>query len=143
MSNTVTMLVVLLGLALSCCSQQIITERLFVTTKDGVELFTHIDRPNVTTPVKTLLERTPYGCVDAINYYWLQFGMAYVCQEFRGKGRSKGNFTLFELEWSDAEDVIVYITNQTWSNKDVRSYGGSAPGIAAYMEAISPISRNV
>jgi hypothetical protein len=133
----------LLTFVLSAFAQQYISERIFVKTKDGVSLFTHIDRPNITTPVKTLLERTPYGCPDTVNYYWLSMGMAYVCQEFRGRLRSNGTFSLFELEWSDAEDIIVYITNQTWSNQDIRSFGYSAPSIAAYMEGISPISRKV
>jgi putative CocE/NonD family hydrolase len=67
--------------------------------------------------------------------------MAYVCQEFRGTYKSNGTFTMWALEYRDAEDTIKQLVNLPWTDKRIFSFGGSANAIAAYLSGITSTAR--
>ena len=64
-------------------------------------------------------------------------GYAYVDQDTRGKGHSKGVYRAFTTDIEDGYDTIEWIAKQPWSNGKVGIMGTSALGITSNMAAMS------
>ncbi len=111
-----------------------------ISAKDGVELAAAVYLPEGTGRFPTLFAASPYrfdnnvapampvflwretGPID----YYLSHGYAFVHLDVRGTGRSGGEYRyMCEAEQRDLYDVIVWITQQTWSNGKVGGIGQS------------------
>jgi predicted acyl esterase len=111
-----------------------------ITAKDGVELAAAVYLPEGKGHFPTLFAASPYrfdnnvapampiflwretGPID----YYLSHGYAFVHLDVRGTGRSGGEYRyMCEAEQRDLYDVIVWITQQAWSNGKVGGIGQS------------------
>ena len=111
-----------------------------IIAKDGVELAAAVYLPKGNGRFPTLFAASPYrfdnnvapatpiflwretGPID----YYLSHGYAFVHLDVRGSGRSGGEYRyMCEAEQRDLYDVIVWITQQAWSNGKVGGIGQS------------------
>jgi putative CocE/NonD family hydrolase len=111
-----------------------------IRAKDGVELAAAVYLPEGAGQFPTLFAASPYrfdnnmapampiflwretGPID----YYLKHGYAFVHLDVRGTGRSGGEYRyMCEAEQRDLYDVIVWITQQAWSNGKVGGIGQS------------------
>ena len=103
-----------------------------VEMRDDVLLATDIYRPDVDHSVAAILVRTPYtrsleNFFEA-GQYWAQRGYAFVVQDVRGRGDSRGSFEPLEQETNDGFDAQSWVAAQSWSNGRVGTMGGSYAG---------------
>lgn len=122
-------------------------DNLMLTMRDGVQLFTDVDKPLFPKAAKipAIMERSPYG-VDGIETVALVLaellGYVSVRQDFRGTEQSNGNFTIWHdntgVPINDAYDTAQWITQQTWSNGQVFTTGASADGIEQFTQLVQP-----
>lgn len=106
--------------------------------RDGVKLHTIVYTPQGDGPWPVVLTRTPYDMErgnDGQGY--TARGYARVMQNVRGQFKSEGKYRAFTDDISDGYDCVEWIATQKWSNGKVGIIGGSAPGIAADMAALS------
>ena len=89
--------------------------------KDGDKKFTAI------------VDRSPYGYGDMewMTDIFIPFGFAAVGQDMRGTEKSEGNFTMWQSDKWDSEDLGNWIVAQPWSNGKVMTLGASADGIGS------------
>jgi len=117
----------------------IVDEMVMMPMRDGVRLATHIYRPktSATEPVPTIFVKTPYnmnlwgdgemrtralrGPLEAVRR-----GYAYVNQNERGKFFSEGEWDILGPPKTDGYDALTWISEQTWSNGKVGTYGCSS-----------------
>jgi putative CocE/NonD family hydrolase len=117
----------------------IVEEMVMMPMRDGVRLATHIYRPNTSdgTPVPTVFVKTPYnmnlwgngemntrrfrGPLEAVRR-----GYAYVNQNERGKFFSEGEWDILGPPKTDGYDALTWISEQSWSNGKVGTYGCSS-----------------
>ncbi len=111
-----------------------------IRARDGVELAAAVYLPEGKSRCPTLFAASPYrfdnnvapatpiflwretGPID----YYLKHGYAFVHLDVRGTGRSGGEYRyMCEAEQRDLYDVIVWITQQDWSNGKVGGIGQS------------------
>ena len=111
-----------------------------ILAKDGVELAAAVYLPEGAGRFPTLFAASPYrfdnnvapatpiflwretGPID----YYLSHGYAFVHLDVRGTGRSDGDYRyMCPAEQRDLYDVIVWITQQGWSNGKVGGIGQS------------------
>ncbi|MBN8645790.1 MAG: CocE/NonD family hydrolase [Planctomycetes bacterium] len=122
-----------------------------VPMDDGVRLATHVYRPRGEGRFPVLLMRTPYGKPDQ-NWgearRYVPAGYALVAQDCRGRGKSEGTWNPFFLDREDGLATQKWIGQQTWSNGDLGtsggSYGGwtqwaSAPGASPHLKCMVPV----
>ena len=114
----------------------IVEEMVMMPMRDGIRLATNIYRPKTseTTPVPTIFVKTPYnmnmwrdgehltGRYGAILEA-VQRGYAYVNQNERGRYYSEGEWDILGPPTTDGYDALTWISNQTWSNGKVGTYG--------------------
>ena len=106
--------------------------------RDGIHLSANIFRPGGTSPVPTILVRTPYGKgVEPSPTYQLfvDHGYAVVVQDVRGRHDSQGVFSPLGQEPNDGDDTLNWIARQPWSNGKIGMQGGSYLGIAQWKVA--------
>jgi predicted acyl esterase len=109
--------------------------------RDTVVLAANVYLPAGTGPFPTVLLRTPYikdnprEPLAAQKY--VEAGYAYVDQDTRGKGHSKGVYRAFSTDIEDGYDTVEWIAKQPWSNGKIGIMGTSALGITANMAAMS------
>jgi hypothetical protein len=123
----------------------------FMPMRDGTVLAANVYLPAGTGPWPVILQRTPYlkdpdptrvppqmltGLTASINRYTAG-GYAFVVQDVRGKGHSKGFYSAFNDDIPDGYDTVEWAAKQPWSNGKVGITGGSALGITSNMAAIS------
>src|SRR5579872_2110216 len=114
---------------------------MFMPMRDGVELAANVYLPPGSGPFPVILLRTPYlkdnprEPLAAEKY--VEAGYAYVDQDTRGKGHSKGIYRAFTTDIEDGYDTVEWIAKQTWSNGKIGIMGTSALGITANMAAMS------
>jgi predicted acyl esterase len=125
-------------------------QEVFMPMRDGTVLAANVYLPSGTGPWPVILERTPYlkdprdgmppqliqGMTAAIGRYTAA-GYAFVVQDVRGKGHSKGFYAAFADDIPDGYDTVEWVAKQPWSNGKVGITGGSALGITSNMAAIA------
>ncbi len=114
---------------------------MFTPMRDTVVLAANVYLPSGAGPFPTILLRTPYikdnprEPLTAQKY--VEAGYAYVDQDTRGKGHSKGVYQAFATDIEDGYDTVEWIAKQPWSNGKVGIMGTSALGITSNMAAMS------
>ncbi|CAN5203962.1 CocE/NonD family hydrolase [soil metagenome] len=114
---------------------------MFATMRDGTVLAANVYLPKGTGPFPVVLSRTPYikdqetGPLSAKRY--LDAGYAYVIQDVRGKGHSKGFYQAFVNDVEDGYDTVEWVAAQPWSNGKTGMVGASALGITTNMAAMA------
>ena len=113
-----------------------------VAMRDGVRLFADVYRPDTSTPVPVMLQRTPYNKalastrganVDAIRA--ASHGYAVVIQDTRGRFASEGEFYPFLNDADDGYDTVEWCAAQPWSSGKVGMYGRSYVGATQWLAA--------
>lgn len=114
---------------------------MFMPMRDGVVLAANVYLPAGSGPFPVILLRTPYLKDNAREplaaQKYVDGGYAYVDQDTRGKGHSKGVYRAFTTDIEDGYDTVEWIAKQPWSNGKIGIMGGSALGITANMAAMS------
>ena len=111
---------------------EVVVERsVMVPMRDGVRLATDIYRPrDVTTPLPTIVMRTPYnkaGSAGAGNYF-ASHGYVVAVQDVRGKFGSEGDFRVYQGDMTDWTDAFEWVGAQSWSSKRIGTFGCSYLG---------------
>jgi predicted acyl esterase len=114
---------------------------MFQPMRDGVVLAANVYLPQGAGPFPTVLLRTPY-IKDNVReplaaQKYVEAGYAYVDQDTRGKGHSKGIYKAFATDIEDGYDTVEWIAKQPWSSGKVGIMGASALGITSNMAAMS------
>lgn len=113
-------------------------EERMIRMRDGTQLHTLIFFPRdikaddpQTFPA--VIDRSPYGYGDMewITDIFLPFGFVAVGQDMRGTEKSEGNFTMWQSDSNDGEDLGNWIVRQKWSNGQVFTFGASADGLGS------------
>ncbi|MEO0151237.1 MAG: CocE/NonD family hydrolase [candidate division WOR-3 bacterium] len=109
---------------------------------DGTPLKVYVWLPDDTVNKKfpALLVRTPYdtlGLIDSSTISQIiSNNLAYVVNPLRGYWGSGGIRSPFLNDgWGpnqDGKEIAIWITNQSWSNDTICTFGGSALGFAQY-----------
>lgn len=83
------------------------------------------------------MDRSPYGTLslELVKGIFLPLGFVVVGQEVRGTAKSGGAFDLWASDVNDTADLGAWISNQTWSNGDVYTFGASADGFSGFSAA--------
>jgi predicted acyl esterase len=114
---------------------------MFTPMRDSVVLAENVYLPPGEGPFPTILLRTPYIKDNAREplaaQKYVEAGYAYVDQDTRGKGHSKGIYRAFATDIEDGYDTVEWIANQPWSNGKIGIMGTSALGITSNMAAMS------
>jgi predicted acyl esterase len=121
--------------------EDIIEERLFVTTKDNVSLALLIKRPKSAEKFPVLMTYTPYrvstglGGVDLLDF--AKYGYATVIFDVRGTGDSSGisDSVYSDGERSDGLFMIDWASKQSWSDGKVGLWGISYGAIISLQMA--------
>src|SRR5580698_1272962 len=114
---------------------------MFTPMRDTVVLAANVYLPSGPGPFPTVLLRTPYikdnprEPLAAQKY--VEAGYAYVDQDTRGKGHSKGVYQAFTTDIEDGYDTVEWIAKQSWSNGKIGIMGTSALGITSNLAAMS------
>lgn len=110
--------------------------------RDGVKLATDIYLPGGEGPFPAVVARTPYNkdMGKGIAQQFTSRGYALIVQDSRGRFKSEGKNLAYETDgWADGNqdgyDTIEWVAAQSWSNRKVGTWGGSALGIAQYLLA--------
>ena len=100
---------------------------------DGVALATDVYLPRKDAKLTTVLLRTPYGKrVQPSKLFVFDYDVAFVVQDTRGRGKSKGAFYPFRHEREDGLQTLAWIKKQQWSNGRVIGLGLSYPAVASW-----------
>ena len=109
--------------------------------RDGVKLQTLIILPrNFEGKTFTaIVDRSPYGYFDLewVADIFLPFGFVSVGQDMRGTAISEGNFSLWQSDANDSEDLGNWIVSQPWSNGKIFTLGASADGIGSLQTIVN------
>lgn len=112
-----------------------------VPMRDGVALRADVLRPEGAGRSPTLVYRTPYGRLRALEEYEIFHkavarGYAVVVQDVRGRYDSDGEFTPYFQEGRDGFDTIEWASRQPWSSGAVGTFGLSYPGAVQWLAAV-------
>ena len=95
--------------------------------RDGVRLDTSVWLPAAEGKFPVVLTRTPYeGEMGPFQKRLLEAGYAVVEQHERGRYLSEGEMRMLGRADEDGWDTLDWITQQTWSNGKVATYGCSS-----------------
>src|SRR5580658_3450722 len=135
-------------------------QEVFMPMRDGTVLAANVYLPAGAGPWPVILQRTPYlkdpdlskappqmlaGLAASINKYTAA-GYAFVVQDVRGKGHSKGFYSAFSDDIPDGYDTVEWVAKQPWSNGKVGITGSMAaiaapPHLAAAYIIVAPQER--
>ncbi len=123
---------------LSQATMETVVEDADIKLRDGVLTKATIYRPKKEGRYPVILARTPYGRkASATNAnFFASRGYAFVLQDVRGTGESKGEFLPMESERADGYDTLDWIDNQVWSNGRVGMIGASYVGFVQWAAAV-------
>ena len=114
---------------------------MFMPMRDTVVLAANVYLPAGPGPFPVILLRTPYikdnPREPLMAQKYVEAGYAYVDQDTRGKGHSKGVYRAFTTDIEDGYDTVEWIARQPWSNGRIGIMGTSALGITSNMAAMS------
>jgi len=133
-------------------------EDIRIIARDGTDLFADIYRPNAEGKFPALLSISPYGkdiiklpCpvgrrsdytrgtggIEAgISEYFVTRGYVHVIADYRGIGRSGGEYCHFgQKQQEDGYDIIEWIAKQPWCNGNVGMLGMSYFAVNQYLVA--------
>lgn len=126
-------------------------QKVKIPMRDQIQLTADIYKPSAEGRFPTILVRTPYGRPgekwDEGRRY-AEAGYVCVVQDCRGRGDSQGEWEPFLNEPQDGVDTQAWIIQQTWSDGQVGTAGGSyvgwtqwasAPGAGSHLKAMVPI----
>lgn len=122
---------------LSQATAETITTEADIRLRDGVVTKATIYRPKAEGRYPVILSRTPYGrkLASTANFFASR-GYAFVSQDVRGTGDSKGQFLPMETERPDGYDTLDWIDNQPWSNGKIGMIGASYGGFVQWAAAV-------
>jgi hypothetical protein len=108
-----------------------------VSMRDGVELHTVLIFPrghDGSKKLPVIMDRSPYGYQDLewITDIFVPFGYVAIGQDMRGTEKSQGNFTMWQADADDSNDMGNWIVQQDWSNGKVMTFGASADGMGSF-----------
>lgn len=109
-----------------------------IPMRDGVELSANVFLPKADGPFPVILMRTPYGkggTQGGLGHFFAARGYAFVSQDCRGRGTSQGEWTPFVNEARDGEDTRRWVLDQSWSNGNIGTTGGSYVGFTQWASA--------
>ncbi|MBL4700573.1 MAG: CocE/NonD family hydrolase [Phycisphaeraceae bacterium] len=110
-----------------------------VPMRDGVLLRANIFRPNTSTPLPVLLQRTPYKKASAGYEPFVRAGYVVISQDTRGRYASDGEFKVFSEEDTgdpeDGYDTVEWAASQPWCDGNVGTFGKSYDGWMQYQLA--------
>ncbi len=123
----------------------VVHKQILVPMRDGIHLATDVYRPAITTPVPTLLVRSPYNKDALALLLYLvpdpirlaRAGYAVVVQDCRSCFASEGNFQPYRQEADDSVDTIAWIRSQPWADGSIGMIGGSYLGLAQWLTLAS------
>ena len=123
---------------LSQATMETVVEDADIKLRDGIVTKATIYRPKKEGRYPVILSRTPYGRKAASTNanFFASRGYAFVLQDVRGTGESKGEFLPMESERPDGYDTIDWIDNQPWSNGRVGMIGASYVGFVQWAAAV-------
>jgi predicted acyl esterase len=108
-------------------------ETIMVEMRDGIHLATDLYLPDGGSPPHgSILIRTPYNKNNSNYGPWADAGWPTMVQDMRGRFQSEGIDTVFRNAHTDGPDTLDWISDQSWSNGKVATFGGSALGINQY-----------
>ncbi len=112
-----------------------------VEMRDGIRLATNVFLPDKTGPFPVVLVRTAYNrnFVNPVDF--LSRGIAFVCQDCRGRYASEGSFYPFINEENDGYDTLEWIAKQPWCNGKIGMFGASYLAATQFYAAISGSKR--
>ncbi len=122
-----------------------------IPMRDGIKLSANIFLPKADGKFPVLLSRTPYGKGSTKNgqaRFFAARGYVFISQDCRGKGASGGDWVPFMNEAKDGRDTHRWILDQSWSDGQIGTAGGSyvgytqwmsAPGSGKYLKAMLPV----
>ena len=124
-------------------------EQVFVATRDGVRLATHVTRPLGEGPWPALLMRSPYPSLRRLFGFqcelYARYGYACVLQETRGRGGSEGEWLPFVHEREDGIDTLRWLVAEPWTDGNVGLIGASYLGFTQWVlaDALPPDVRTI
>ena len=114
-----------------------INQKIMMPMRDGIRLATDIYRPKTDKQVPIIFSRTPYNfnswgdgkqqlrtakrALEAVKR-----GYAYVVQNERGRYFSEGEWEILGVPLTDAADAFTWMSDQSWSNGKIGTYGCSS-----------------
>lgn len=113
----------------------IIENKLLINTKDGAKISAlMVRKKGASSKLPTLLTFTVYARESDVQKAIEAADRGYVgvVAYTRGKRYSPSSFTPYVYDGADANDVIDWITKQSWSNQKVGMYGGSYSGFTQW-----------
>jgi len=111
--------------------QPLIRKNIKIPMSDGTQLAANLAVPNKTGRFPAVVVRTPYGKdngEDDFGEFWTKNGYAFIIQDCRGTGNSKGNWYPAVNEKNDGLDTQKWVASQPWSNAKIATAGGSYLG---------------
>ncbi len=114
------------------------TVQIDVPLRDGTMTKATLIRPTTPGKYPTILERTPYGRLMTAGggEPYAKRGYAYVVQDVRGTGDSKGQFDPMVTERKDGYDTIDWISKQSWCDGNIGMIGASYGGFVQWAAAV-------
>ena len=120
----------------------VIERNVEVVMRDGTILRADIWRPDSDGKFPVLVERTPYSKAGSseskfgAGEYYAPRGYVTVVQDVRGRFASDGEFYPFrddgDGEKQDGYDTVEWAAEQSWSNGNIGTIGGSYSGVTQY-----------
>ncbi len=108
-------------------------ETLMLPMRDGVELETHVYRPEGDGPWPTILVRDPYLLSKYVTCWaYVRYGYACVHQDVRGRHGSGGEWYPLVSERDDGVDTLDWLLGQPWQNGAIALSGESYVGLVQW-----------
>jgi putative CocE/NonD family hydrolase len=114
------------------------TVQIDVPLRDGTMTKATIIKPTAPGKYPVILERTPYGrkLTAGAGDVYARRGYAYMVQDVRGTGESKGQFDPMVTERKDGYDTLNWISKQPWCDGNVGMIGASYGGFVQWAAAV-------
>jgi putative CocE/NonD family hydrolase len=115
----------------------VVDQKVMMPMRDGIKLSTDIFRPKTNEKVPIIFVKTPYnfnswgdGEMRTRTYNSalaaVKKGYAYVVQNERGRYFSQGDWDILGTPTTDGYDAMEWMSNQSWSNGKIATYGCSS-----------------
>lgn len=118
------------------------SERMTMTTSDGVALVSDVYRPRGTDKTPTVLVRIPFArgwqneaATGVLGNYWARRGYTVVLQGTRGRFRSGGEYYPLRHERQDGLETLTWLRGQPWFDGRLGMWGASGFGYTQWVLA--------